>query len=52
MEVTRTKEEGLFLSQSLFVKDVLEKFKEYLPAKGPKCNGAETPMDNVVRLHK
>ena len=40
MEVTRTVEGGLFLSQSLYVKDVLEKFKEYLPAKGSKFNGA------------
>ena len=52
MEVTRTVEGSLFLSQSLYVNDVLEKFKQYLPAKGSKCNGAETPMDNEIRLHK
>ena len=52
MEVTRTVEGGLFLSQSLYVKDVLEKFKEYLPAKGSKFNCAETPMDNMIRLYK
>ena len=43
---------GLFLSQSLYVKDILEKFKEYLPAKGSKFNGAYTPMNNKIRLHK
>ena len=26
--------------------------KQYLPAKGSKFNGAETPMDNKIRLHK
>ena len=52
MKVTRTMKGGLFLSQSLYVKDVLEQFKKYLPAKGSKFNGAETPMDNKIRLHK
>ena len=32
-KVTRTVEGGLFLSQCLYVKDMLEKSKEYLPAK-------------------
>ena len=50
VEVTRSVEGGLFLSQSLYVKDVLEKFKQYLPAKGSKFNGAETPMDNKILL--
>ena len=45
-------ERGLFLSQSLNVKDVLEKFKQYLPAKGSKFNGTKTPMDKKIRLHK
>ena len=40
MEVTRTVDGGLFISQSLYIKDVLEKFKEYLPAKGSKFNYA------------
>ena len=31
---------GQFLSQSPYVKDVLEKFKQYLPAKGSTFNGA------------
>ena len=29
-----------------------EKFKEYLPAKGSKFNGAETSMDIKIYLHK
>ena len=35
IEITRTVEGNLFLSQSLYVKDVLEMFKQYLPAKVP-----------------
>ena len=31
MKVTRTVGGGIFLSQSLYVKDVLEKFNQYLP---------------------
>ena len=49
MEATRTVDGGLFLSQSLYVNDVLENFKEYLPAKGSKFNGAETSMDSKIR---
>ena len=45
MKVTRTVEGDLLLSQSLHVKDELDKFKENLPAKGSKFNGAENPMD-------
>ena len=52
MEVTRTVDGSLFLSLSLYIKDVLEKFKEYLPAKGSKFNGAKTPIDNKICLHK
>ena len=51
-EVTRTVEGGLFLSKSQYVKNVLEKFKEYQPAKGSKFNDAETPMDNKIHLHR
>ena len=45
-------EGSLLLSQSLYVKDVPEKFKWYLPVKGSKFNGAEAPMENKTRLHK
>ena len=47
MEVTCTVEGGLFLSQSLYVKDVLEKLKRYFPTKVSKFNDAETPKDNI-----
>ena len=46
MEVTRTVEGGLLLSQSL------EEFKDYLPAKDSKFNSTETPSDYKIRLHK
>ena len=52
MEVTHIEEGGLFLLQLLYVKDVLEKFKQYSLEKGSKFNGAESPMDNKIRLHK
>ena len=52
MEVVRTKEEGLFLSQSLYIKVVLGRFKTHLPVPGTKLKGAETPMDHRVRLPK
>ena len=52
MEITHTVEGGLFLSQSLYMKDMLEKFKQYLPETGSKFNGAKTPTDNKIRLHK
>ena len=51
-QVTRTVEGELFLSVSLYVKDVQDKINQYLPAKGSKFNGAETPMENKIRLHK
>ena len=50
--VTRTAEGGLFLSQSLYVQDVLEIFEEYLLAKGSNFKGVDTPMANKIRLHK
>ena len=52
MEVTRTLERGLLLSQSLYVEDLLEKFEQYLPAKGSEFIDAETPVDNKIHLHK
>ena len=48
MEVIRTVEAGLFLSQTLYVKDVLEKSKQYLPAEGPEfwSSRMNPPMTN------
>ena len=42
MEVTRTVYGSRFLSQYLYVNDVSEKVKEYLPGD------AETPTDNEI----
>ena len=39
MEVVRTKEGGLFLSQSLYIQDVLSRFKTHLPGPGTKLWG-------------
>ena len=52
MEVVRTREGGLFLSQSLYIQDVLVCFKTHLPGPSTRLNGAETPMDHRIRLHK
>ena len=52
MEVVRTKEGGLFLSQSLYIQDVLGQFKSHLSGPSTRLNGAETPMDLRIRLHK
>ena len=48
----RTKEGGLFLSQSFYIQDVLVRFKTHLPGPGARLNGAETLMDHRIWLHK
>ena len=40
------------MSLSSYVRDVLDKLNEYLPAKGSKFYVAETPMNNKIRLQK
>ena len=52
MEVVRTKDGGLFLSQSLHIQNVLGRFKTHLTGPSTRLNGAETPMDHRIRLHK
>ena len=52
MEVTRTVNGGLFLSHSMYVKDVLKVSKDCLPTNGSKLISGETPMDKKIRLHK
>ena len=52
MEVMRTKEGGMFLSQSLYIQDVLGRFKADMPGPSTRLNGAETPMDHRIHLHK
>ena len=47
-----TKEGRLFLSQSLYIKNVLGRFKILLPEPGTKLNEAETPMDHRIIFHK
>ena len=47
MEVSRNLVGCLFLFQFLCVHDVLEKFEEYLPAKGTKSNDAENAMYRI-----
>ena len=52
MEVVRTREGGLSLSQSLYIQNVLGRFMSHMPGPSTKLNGAETPMDHRIRLHK
>jgi Reverse transcriptase (RNA-dependent DNA polymerase) len=52
MEVSRTKEGGLFLSQKRYVEDVLEKFLHPGGALPSKVNGCLTPMEHKLKLVK
>ena len=52
MEVMHTKKGGLSLSLSLYIQNVLGRFKTHLPGPSTRLNGAETPMDHRIRLHK
>jgi hypothetical protein len=45
LEMTQ-KEERIFISQSSYVKDILEKFKM------ESCNPVSTPVENEVELRK
>jgi len=45
LEVTQ-KEEGIFVSQNGYAKDILEKFKM------KSCNSVSTPVENRVELRK
>ena len=46
MEVTRTTDGGIFLSQSSFIRDVLERFREFVPAA---ANPVQLPADPKLR---
>ena len=48
IEVTRTADDGPFLSKSLYIQDVLNLFKPHLPSKVARFNGAETPTDHMI----
>ena len=50
MEVMRDR--SFFMSQSLYIQDVLGRFKTHPPGPSKKLNGAETPMDHRIRLNK
>ena len=52
MKITRTTGGGLFLSQSLYAKDVLKCFAEQIDAKPSKLNESVTPVDHKIRLRK
>ena len=52
MEITRTVGGGLFLSQSLYIKDMLKRFAEFVGSKSTKLNDSVTPMDHKMMLHK
>ena len=47
-----TKEGGLFLSHSLYIQDVLGRFKTRQPGPNASLDWAETPMDHRIRLHE
>ena len=48
MGIMRTADGGLFLSQESYVRDLLERFKEHVPAA---ANSVELPADPKIRLH-
>ena len=49
MEITRIAGGDLFLSQSLYVKDVLKRFVEHIGAKTTKFNESITTKSNFIR---
>ena len=48
MGITRTADGGLFLSQEAYVRDLLERFKDHVPAG---ANSVELPADPKIRLN-
>ena len=48
MEIVRTAHGGVFLSQSAYIKDILERFKEHVPLT---ANASELPADPKTRLY-
>lgn len=48
MEVSRTADGGVLLSQESYVKDLLERFEEHVPANS---SASELPMDPKIRLY-
>ena len=52
MEITRTAIGGLFLSQSLYLKDVLKRFADRIGANTIKFNKSVNTMDHNIKYHK
>ena len=48
MGITRTADGGLFLSQEAYVRDLLERFEDHVPAG---ANSVELPADPKIRLN-
>ena len=48
MGIMRTSDGGLFVSQASYVRDVLERFKEHVPAN---ANSVKLPADPKIRLY-
>ena len=48
MEIVRTADGSVFLSQESYIRDVLERFKEHVPAS---ANSSELPADPKIRLY-
>jgi hypothetical protein len=48
MEISRTADGGVFLSQAAYVRDVLKRFQEYVPAS---ANSSDLPADPKIRLY-
>ena len=42
----------MFLPQSLYIQDVLGRFKTHIPGPGTTIDWAENPMDHRIRVHK
>ena len=48
MGITRTSVGGLFLSHEAYVRDLLERFKDHVPAT---AHSVEIPADPKIRFH-
>eukprot|EP01038_Epipyxis_sp_PR26KG_P014695 gene14695-19743_t len=52
MEITRTNDGGLFLSQRLYTEDLLKRFGALSTDGKPLVNKADTPMDHRIKFSK
>jgi len=49
MDIARTRDGGLFLSQESYVNTIMDRFKDHLP---PDSNSSQLPFDPYLKLHK